>query len=35
VVSRFHLAHRIADRIAKTFERDPVVTWSRTSAPYN
>jgi hypothetical protein len=35
VVSRFHLAHRIADRIAKTFERDPIVTWSRTSAPYN
>ncbi len=35
VVSRFHLAHRIADRIAKTFARDPIVTWSHTTAPFN
>ncbi len=35
VVSRFHLAHKLADRFAKTFRRDHVVTWAHSMPPYN
>ncbi len=35
VVSRFALAHKIADRLAKAFQRNPVVTWSASTSAYN
>jgi hypothetical protein len=35
VVSRFALAHKIADRLVRPFQRNTVVTWSASTSAFN